>query len=681
MKSLLKRIASFLDQPFVAPILLLLGTVLAYGLLAPQVGFYWDDMPMSWIRYQFGPAAMARYFSSNRPVWGLLYQLTTSIFPHIPIYWQIFALFWRWITALLVWGMVGQLWPARRQFALAVSLFFLLYPGFNQQWGAFLYSHFFIVLSFFLFSFLLMLWSFRYPKFFWPLTAAGMLFSALNLWMMEYFFVLELFRPFVIFYFVAQNISPEAKHDARHLTLDAFKKWLPYLVVFLADVYWRLFVFNNQIYQTTLITDLKSAPLATAWTLAKTVLSNLWLVVVQAWLQIFQFPNPVVDGLRTVIFYNAVVLAVLVLVLVILLSWTPDRVPKQRREALWPIGLGLVAMLTAGWPFWLVEMPVSLSYPANRFTLPFMFGASLLLAGLLELIPVRIRYTLTVALVALAAGRQALWADSFRRDWDTQKAMFWQMFWRAPGLQPNTLVLMNQGPLNYYADNSLAAALNWIYDPNNHSDQIHYAFFFPTNRLGGSLAALQPGLPVQYDYLAGMFNGNTSQTVAFYYQPPGCLHLLDPEIDSQNRLIPDASMMREAARLSSSEWITTASTASMPEIYGLEPRHAWCYYFEQADLARQMADWPRVASLGDIAFNLKDHPNDPTERFVFIEGYAHEGNWEKVTELSMQSFKFSPNYVGPLLCQLIDRMELEVTASNVKESSLNDLRTKFSCLP
>ena len=101
-----------------------------------------------------------------------------------------------------------------------------------------------------------------------------------------------------------------------------------------------------------------------------------------------------------------------------------------------------------------------------------------------------------------------------------------------PGLKPNTLVLMNDGALNYYADNSLAAALNWIYDPNNHAPaQIHYALFFPTNRIGNNLPALQAGLPIQYNYLVGMFNGNTSQVVAFYYQPPGCLRVLDPEID------------------------------------------------------------------------------------------------------------------------------------------------------
>ena len=88
-----------------------------------------------------------------------------------------------------------------------------------------------------------------------------------------------------------------------------------------------------------------------------------------------------------------------------------------------------------------------------------------------------------------------------------------------------------------------------------------------------------------------------------------------------------------------------------------------------------------MGKLGDEAFNLTDYPNDPVERFVFIEGYAHLGDWERAKELAIQSYKVSPNYVGPPLCKLLDRIDHEVPAGNGKESSLNDLDTKFSCLP
>ena len=145
----------------------------------------------------------------------------------------------------------------------------------------------------------------------------------------------------------------------------------------------------------------------------------------------------------------------------------------------------------------------------------------------------------------------------------------------------------------------------------------------PTNRLDGALSALKPGLDVNYDYLAGKFVGSTSQVASFYFLPPACLRLLDPLIDGNNHFIPDQYMMREGAALSSSEWILPKGTATMPSIYGPQPKHGWCYYFEKADLARQMGDWKQVAKLGDVAFALNDYPNDPSERFVFIEHRKH----------------------------------------------------------
>ena len=94
-----------------------------------------------------------------------------------------------------------------------------------------------------------------------------------------------------------------------------------------------------------------------------------------------------------------------------------------------------------------------------------------------------------------------------------------------------------------------------------------------------------------------------------------------------------------------------------------------------------MRDWSSIVKLGDQAFKLNDYPNDPVERFVFVEGYAHAGNWGRAKELAIESYRVSPNYVGPLLCKLLNRLDREVSASKDKQTSLNELRTKFSCLP
>jgi len=636
----------------------------------PQLGFYWDDLPMSWIRYQFGPEAMARYFSTNRPVWGLLYQVTTRLFPQVPFYWQVFALFWRWLSGLLAWAILRELFPKQPRLVLGAALLFLIYPGFNQQSGAYLYGHFFIVLNFFLFSFYLMLraWRDRY----WLKTGFGMLFSALNLWMHEYFFVLELMRPAVIW-----TALREEDLDFRTRLRRTLGLWAPYLAVFVAAVLSRLFIFNNQIYEIG-----ADQAGTTPFNLLTTIPASLWTVAVAAWAQVFRLPDLATDGPRTTLVYGAVTLVTYGLLVV---AWFGRQVGgpvgSDKKDSIWAIGLGFFILLVAGWPFWLTGVPVSLGYPANRATLSFMLGVSLLLAGLLALLPRQLNWILLAVLVSLAAGRQFQWSNDFRRDWNAQKNLFWQMTWRVPGLEPGTIVLMNE-ELAFYADNSIGAALNWIYAPDNHTSRVDYLLFYPTNRLGGALTSMEPGLQVTYDYLAGQFEGNTSQVVAFYYAPPGCLRLLDPEIDPYNHLIPDDSLMREAAMISSPAPILDhESNSRMPEIYGPEPEHGWCYYFEQADLARQMEDWQQVADLGDKTFKLDDHPNDPLERFVFVEGYAHIGEWEQALEYSQISYKVSKNFVGPLLCRLWDRIDREVPASLEKAGFIAQAKTLFVCNP
>ena len=402
--------------------------VIAYGILAPQLGFYWDDLPMSWIRYELGSEAMTRYFSTNRPVWGLLYQITTRLIPQNPVYWQAFALLWRWLGALAVWAIGRELWKDKPRFALSVAFLFLLYPGFNQQWGSYLYSHFFIVIFFYLYSVYLSLRRKTIP---------ALIFSALNLWMMEYFFPLEFAR----IGFIWTSLRDEYPNP-RDRIKPSLKLWTPYLILFLLAVLSRLFIFNNQVYGIGLGSQLKTAPLATVASLAQNFFISIWTVLVAAWIQIVKAIDPSVHGTRTIALYIVVSLIVFAIALYFLMIQARDG--TQKRSTYYAIGLGLFLLPFAGAPFWLTGLTITLAHPASRFTLPFMLAVSLIVAGLIEFIPVRARYFVLAALIGLSAGRQFLWSTDYLRDWQTQKNLFWQMTWRAPGLKPDTLVLMNE---------------------------------------------------------------------------------------------------------------------------------------------------------------------------------------------------------------------------------------------
>lgn len=663
---------------FIPSLVLLFVTALAYGLLSPRLGFYWDDLPITWIRYILGPEALTRYFSTNRPLWGLLHQLTTRFIPQVPFYWQVFALVWRWLNALLVYLIIAKLWKEQPRLALSVSLLFLVYPGFNQHWAAYLYSHFYIVLAFFLFSLLSMLYAIEQPHRYWAWTVCGLIFSALNLWMMEYFYVLELARLGFILTALRSDALSLPQRVKRTLSL-----WAPYLAVFTLAVLSRLFIFNNQVYGISLTSRLKTAPLETLIALAHTVTKTLELVLRDAWLKIFEAPR--VANFEAILpSYELVVAGVAITTLAGFLLLPHRQESSFRRhllDAVWMIGLGGLAVLLAGGPFWMIDFVPSLNWPASRFTLSFMLGAALILAGLISLLPwQKARLVLLVSVIGMSAGKQYLTSHEYLQDWQTQKNLFWQMTWRAPSIAPNTLLLINEGALHFYADNSLAAALNWIYAPANHSDRIPYALFYPTTRFKNVLPDIAPDLPVFYNYLAGEFHGNTSQTLAFYYAPPACLRLLDAEVERANYLLPEGSLMRYAARLTDTRLILDQAGAVLPAVYGPEPEHDFCYEYQKADLARQWGRWEEALQFIERAMASSDgHPYEPAEQLLFIEVYAHAGQWERALELSQGVYTAAPQEMNKALCRLWRRIQAETDENPERSETLQQIRSQFAC--
>jgi hypothetical protein len=282
-------------------------------------------------------------------------------------------------------------------------------------------------------------------------------------------------------------------------------------------------------------------------------------------------------------------------------------------------------------------------------------------------------------LVGFSVGSQFQTANVFRRDWTTQRTLFWQMAWRIPALKPGTTLVANTMPLKYNSDNSLAAPLNWVYAPGSASEKMPYMFYYVSARMGMGLKNLEKDTPIRQNYLAAYFEGNTSQVVALYYNPPACLRVLDPQLDAINPMVPED--IRQAVSLSNAAQILPGPQHTPPAaIFDPEPEHAWCYYFEKADLARQQGDWQTVVDLGSQAFNVSDHPNDPSERLPFIEGYAHTGDWERATALSQETQRITP-LMKPILCQLWQRIAAATTNSPQKMAALQSATAELECAP
>lgn len=707
MKRLWQRALSPLAI-FRVPLFLLGLCLLAYVPLLTKLGFYWDDFPMAWIASSMGGAGLARYFSTNRPVWGLLYQITTPLLGSNPVVWQISAVLLRWGSGVVFWALLRSLWPARRQtsgretFAVWSAAAWVIYPGFSQQFIALLYSHFFIILIVFLLSMTCMVWAVRLQTsarraWFWPLTGLALLLSAWNLLSMEYFFLLDLLRPLMI------AVILYDRQGGPYLSRSRLGKialaWLPYLAIFVGVMYWRSVIFGFQTYQPALMARLKAEPIPALMQLVPLALKDVWISSVGAWVKAFSLPDALSIGAlnmqRYWLFTAAGGLAAALFLWVSHPAATQPSSPGGQGRlatamqagtwAVQPLVIGLFALFLAGGPFWLTDLQIGLVFPNDRFTLPFLLGASLIFASLLTLLPLPHGWKAGLLGIALgfAIGLQYQYAIAYNRDWSVQRAMFWQMTWRMPDLQPGTALLSNELPVIHYTDNSLTAPLNWTYAAPAEPGTLPYALFYPTIRKEDTLSSFQKHQPITLNYLAATFHGNTDQMVAFYYAPPGCVRVLDPQVEIYNWTIPE--YLRESLPRTSTTPILPIPADGKPaprppeRVYGAEIARGWCYDFEKADLARQMGDWEHVAAIGDLAFAAGDYPNDPLERFPFIEGYAHVGNWERAAELTRQSSQISPVMMQPMLCKIWQRIAGSTPVSTEKQHTIQTIRQELAC--
>ena len=671
MMANLETFKARISSPRSVPIVLFVIAFLAYGVFFWERGFYWDEAPWTWIYYRLGPAALTKTFSTSRPFWGMIYQVTMPLIGSYPWRWQLLMVIMRWLTAVLVWLLLRQVWKKDERPALWVSLLFLVYPGLGQNFISLMYTHFYIVLNCFLLSLYLSVLAIRRPEQRVPSTVGALILSAINLLTMEYFYFMEFMR-IILFWIILEG---EWKDKIRRVAI----LYVPYFSAIVGVTIWRLFFFQNQnaSYSYVTLNLIRQNPLLGISTLLQYVLQSFWETVPRAW--IFPFEPARIDELGwRVGILSAVVVLFSILFVSIYLFYFSQSNPEKKIPIREIILLGLFAWLFAGVSFWLVGIEPQLHFSADRFTLPFMFGSSLILAafiGSLHFKPILSSGLLSLV-VAFSIGKQFETNIAYVRDWDVHHDFFWQMSWRIPSMERNTTIISNDLPVTYFSDNSLSGPLNWIYSRQGEMDHILY---FISIRLDHGITDLKPGLPIEQNYLARTFYGNTSQVVVIDFSPPGCLRVLDPQVDTENRyLLP---LLRDAAILTNTSMIHE-EVAAMPEsLFGTEPAHKWCYYFEKADLARQLGRWDEVVKLGNQAFDLDDSPNNPVERFVFIEGYAHAGNWARAVELSKESYRVSRDFVGPLLCRLWERIEAETTDSPERSEALSEARNMFTCNP
>ena len=670
----------------IIPAALLLLSLISYAPLIPWLGFYWDDWPTIWFYHSLGAGGFREVFAVDRPLLSWMFMLTTPLMGESTIAWQIFGLFTRWLSGLTLWWMLRTLFPRWKMLAAWAAMLFVIYPGFRQQYISVTYSHGFIYMSLFFLSLGLMILAVREPSRFWPLMIISVLMSAIILFTVEYYFGLELMRPVILWLVLGEKASSYRERIKRVLLY-----WSPYLFLLLAFLVWTLFLHETPRGDIQIFNELTANPPQAVFNLIRTIFQDAIEASLIAWTKTFNLFNLSSLTPLDILLYSAIVLGTTAMAFLFLTKLPEgdrhDEISNEKVNnsgAITYIAFGALALLAGGWPFWVTDLELKLRFPLDRFTLPLMFAACILAAGVVKLLfKARAQQALILGLlVGFAAGFHFLDAVTYRQEWQLQKDFFWQLTWRAPGIKPGTTLLTPELPFVYFSDNSLTAPLNWTYDPHNTSNHLSYLMFDLEARLGNALTHFEADLPINHPYRAMSFSGNMSQMLVFFYEPPRCVTIFDP---GTGTILPDSPrLIPEALALSNPGLIITGAdppAAPPTHIFGPEPEHEWCYYFQKAELARQKGDWNEVAGLGDQVFIYLDNlrPESAVELIPFIEGYAHVGRWQETIQLFTTASQLSAETI-PLLCTTWDRIEKSISPAALDMAASVQISDILKCI-
>ena len=617
--------------------LIFLVSALAFLPLVGQLGYYHDDWFTTISRVS--GVSLIDMHSVDRPGMGWLYHYTSLLLGESPLAWHLYAWLVRAMGGLALLWLVRMLWPDQRTATTFMVLLYVVYPGFLQQPSANNYQNHIFAYSSTILSLGLTVWAVGKRNL--ALRVAAIL-AALGIAYLyprvyEAMLGLEALRFLLIFYVLYRPHGGRFTQIAGKSLLWFF----PFLVNGLVFVYWRFFVFESlrvSVDARALIDRYQANPLGMGLNVLSRLVQDAFEAVLAAWIvPLYQ--------LSLEIRIRYLLLALLIALIVLSLTWLyarrgNDRSPQKEKSSAWAreaVFLGLAGVFLTLIPVTLSGREIQFRLYLDRYTYQSIVPAAMLIVGLIYLAVVaNWRKWVVGTLLVLAVMTHILNAADYASFWQVQRTTWWELTWRAPQFQPGTVLVLNL-PAGYRfpEKHEVWAGANRIYYPDQKGPVITAQIL-----VNETMEELLKGGREEQNYRQVLYEIDYSRVVIFSKPSlASCLQLIDPE----GVLSPyEIDLVKKAAYVSRPEQILTdAVSASPPEvIFGSEPDQDWCYYYQQASLARKQGNWAQVQASGEQAAALALAPGDPVEWLPFIEADFQAGRISQAQTKAAQIREF-----------------------------------------
>ena len=622
-------------EAWLAAALVIFIGLLAYGILIPWLGFYRDDWYMILGGQRGGVQELIALFESDRPFIGYLYALDFRLLGNSPLGWHLLALVVRVAGGLSFLWLVRLIWHDRKTETLLLAALYIVYPGFFQQPVAATYVNLNMAVTASVLSFALTAYALqcgnRYKMILSSIGAVGLIIFYLAIF--ESMVGLEIARLVFIFYLLARRHAPASVAAI----IRTFLWGAPYLLALSGFLIWRLFIFQSTRHSTSLDVLLEGYSVSlwhTALVIGVETIKDFFEATFQAWtapLYLFTVNGTYIDLAISLCLAGLAVGAVL---------YYLRRYPHSDQPAsgfympvMW---IGALTVFLALFPINLAGRNISYTLQWDRYTLHAALGCVLLLGGfIMGISHGKARIILIAALIASGVITQFHSAAYYRDFWKYERALWWQLSWRAPNLETNTLLYASlPGNFGFFEDYEIFAPANLIYTPDA---QVRLA----ADLINAQTAPLLQRGEVKGRKTRGVYVHRNYKNALMMVFPStdSCLHVLDgaklelPGYENLNLLY--------IAPYSKIKRIDTSAPETIPpaDIFGKSPQKDWCYYFQKISLARQRNDWTEAARMADEAADQGFQPRDRSEWFPVFEAYANTNQLDKVEMIAQKMGK------------------------------------------
>jgi hypothetical protein len=663
---------------------------LAYDLLITRMGFNYDDWEGIFLHQQgFSTQQIWDYFLIDRPFSSLVHWLFHPILGTSVIGWHLLVLLLHWSAILLLVKSILALFPTQIMAAGWIGLLLGVYPGISRHFVARTSSPHYVSMFLFALSLWLMIQAVKTEKTKWGWLGISTLLALAQSLIIEYFAALEIVRFFVLFYLFHKQLNGQWQKSIQR----AFTTWLPYFAVFLVFIYFKFLVLPGLAqteglaskHEVALFEALQTAPWQTITAYLNLILQDLIYVVFYVWSMPID-PAEVDVASRSYLASWILGGGVGLVNAIMMLGWyrkeKPTSLSQPTSMSIAAVGLSLAFMLLGGLPAWLIGRQGLTGLWSSRFFLGQILGAVPLVVLMVLAITGKTRQraaNLVLAiLLAISFSAQFREANRYTLYWNYQREYYWQLKWRAPGLADQTFILSPYTPLLRNSDYQIAYAINLIYAPGYPNTATkHWWFDGPDSLRDFETKQYNPNRSIQAAMRNIHFDSKMSMALPILNRSSrGCLQVLT---DSYYQGEPGLSFEENQLFGLGDPTLVLQNGQPMPtNVFGSEPEHNWCYYYQKAELARQFNDWDKVLSLLDSAVEKQLVPNYGPEYLPFIDALVRTNDWAKAARITIKASRITKDS-RPFLCALWQTRFSPLPAPNEREPEWQLIKKELSC--